>query len=286
MSHPPHLLLIGSKGMLGRAWVRLLTERQFAFRTIDRDELDLTEQRSIERNVRPGPEHVINCAAWTDVDGAETHEPAAAAVNGVGVGLLAERCRAINATLVHYSTDYVFDGQGRSPYPTDGPISPINAYGRTKADGERRIRESGTDHLIVRTSWLYAPWANNFVRTMARLGRSKPRLRVVHDQRGRPTSCEHLASASWRLLNDGVRGTYHVCDGGECTWYEFARAIVAEVNPDCMVEPCTTAEFPRPAPRPAYSTLDLTGTETHLGPMPPWQDHLKAVMQRLEPDPT
>src|SRR5262249_33707839 len=144
--------------------------------------------------------YVVNCSAYTNVDGAEKNEAEAFGVNGSGVGNLAERCRQVGATLVHYGTDYVFNGKAKTPYPVDAPHEPVNAYGRSKADGEVRIFESSVKHLLVRTSWLYAPWGGNFVRTIAKHARARPQLLVVADQRGRPTSAEPLALASLRLL--------------------------------------------------------------------------------------
>jgi dTDP-4-dehydrorhamnose reductase len=157
----------------------------------------------------------------------------------------------------------------------------VNAYGRSKAGGELAIHRSGARHLILRTSWLYAPWGNNFVRTMFRLTAEKDTLKVVDDQRGRPTSALHLAAASQRLIEADAEGTFHVTDGGQCTWCDFTREIARQAGHDCDVQPCTTADFPRPAQRPAYSVLDLASTEAILGPMPPWQDDLTTVMITL-----
>jgi dTDP-4-dehydrorhamnose reductase len=145
------------------------------------------------------------------------------------------------------------------------------------------VWDAGGPHLVLRTSWLYAPWANNFVRTIFKASSQQPSLRVVNDQRGRPTSAEHLANATLRLLDCKLRGTLHVTDGGECTWFEFAQEIVRLSGHACQVDPTTSAEYARPAQRPAYSVLDLGPTEAALGPMPHWRDNLRDVMQRLEP---
>ena len=277
------VLLLGEQGMLARAWHALLQSRGIGYHAPSLDELDLTEPKTINAAVESKYNFVINCAAWTDVDGAEEHEDKADAINSTGVSHLATRCLETRATLVHYSTDYVFNGDATEPYHVSTPRDPVNAYGRTKARGERFVQTSGCRYLIVRTSWLYAPWGNNFVRTMARLGKEHDKLRVVHDQRGRPTSAEHLARTSLALLDAGQRGTCHVTDGGECTWYEFAKATVGKVNPKCVIEPCGSEEYSRPAKRPAYSVLDISETETVLGTMPSWQDNLADVMRRLEP---
>lgn len=282
---PDPILLIAPGGMLGRAWRERLDLQGLRYTTASRPAFDLADPATIDRAVTDDIRTVINCAAWTDVDGAEAHEAEATRINGEAVGHLARRCRDVGATLVHYSTDYVFDGRAAAPYRIDHPRSPINAYGRSKAVGEEAIEASGCDHLTVRTSWLYAPWGNNFVRTMARLTREKPELRVVDDQRGRPTSCQHLAATCLALLQAGVRGIHHVTDGGECTWYEFTREIARQLgHTACTITPCTTADFPRPAKRPAYSVLDLTDTQAAhagLGPMPPWQDNLQHVLNSV-----
>jgi len=276
------VLLISPDGMLGRAWAERLATHNVPHETVGYPQLDLTKASTLDAVDWSSYGAVINCSGWTDVDGAETREADATAVNGEGVGLLAQRCADAGASLVHYSTDYVFDGTSETPYATDHVRSPINAYGRSKAVGELAIEASGASHLIVRTSWLYAPWGGNFVRTMARLGAERESLRVVDDQRGRPTSAEHLASVSMALLAGPTRGTVHVTDGGECSWCGFARAIVADVNPSCVVDPCTTAEFPRPAPRPAFSVLDISKTEAVAGPMPHWTENLSAVMAAMK----
>jgi dTDP-4-dehydrorhamnose reductase len=281
------VLLVSPDGMLGRAWKELLVARGAPHDELVYPAFDMTKQEQVERAVGAHHRVVVNCAAFTDVDGAEKREAEAHLVNGTAVGYLAERCRQVGATLVHYSTDYVFDGNATAPYRVDAPHDPVNAYGRSKADGERRVFESGVRNLVVRTSWLYAPWANNFVRTIARLSRERPEIRVVNDQRGRPTSSEQLALGTFELLEHGAAapaqdGVFHVTDGGECTWFEFATRIVATTNPTCRVLPCTTAEFPRPAKRPAYSVLDLEKCERLLGPRPAWTECVDAVASRLE----
>lgn len=286
----PRVLLLGSDGMLGRAWHELAQREALPLRTRTFPTFDLTRREHVEALPLDDVDVVVNCTGWTDVDGAETHEEAATALNGDGVGWLAERCLAGGATLVHYSTDYVFEGDAKQPYAVDHPRAPLNAYGRSKAVGEAQLeailggaaaREAGAGFLLLRTSWLYAPWGGNFVRTMARLGRERDSLKVVNDQRGRPTSAEHLAATSLALLRRGTHGTLHVTDGGECTWFELARAVIEQVNPACVVEPCSTADFPRPAVRPAYSVLDLGPTEAIVGPMPAWELQVAGVVARL-----
>jgi dTDP-4-dehydrorhamnose reductase len=278
------VLLLGGSGMLGRAFRQLLEAKGVAYRAPELDEVDFSDLDSVRRSVQSGTGAVLNCAAWTNVDGAEKEEAAATQINGDAVGCLAERCKQVGAVLVHYSTDYVFDGNARSPYAVDHPRAPLNAYGRSKAVGERLIEQVGGEHLILRTSWLYAPWAKNFVRTMLRLGSQKPTLRVVDDQLGRPTSAESLAEISLRLLERDARGTLHVTDSGECSWYELARTTLELVHSPCKVEPCSSAEYPTPAKRPSYSVLDLAPTIALVGEPPPWQDNLRSVVSRVEPD--
>lgn len=254
---------------------------------LDHPQFDLTAPDAMARVIHTVQTHqlhaVINCAAWTDVDGAETDQARAARLNDTTVGDLAKACAETGATLVHYSTDYVFAGQSSRPYRTDDPIDPINVYGQTKAAGERHLFNTpDLDYRLIRTSWLYAPWGKNFVRTMLHLTSQKNHLRVVDDQLGRPTSAEHLAKASLALLGQGASGTYHVTDGGECTWCELTRFIVEQSGGSCEVQPCATDEFPRPARRPAYSVLDISGTEKLLGPVPHWRQNVAAVLEQLE----
>lgn len=267
--------------MLGRAWEALLKERGLAFDGVSWPAIDFTKPDTIDEYVRDGVRTVVNCSAFTDVDGAETREDEATAINGAGVAALAARCREVGALLVHFSTDYVFEGDATEPYPTDHPIAPINAYGRSKAAGEQAIRKSGCEHLIVRTSWLYAPWAKNFVLTMRELGAKNAQLRVVADQLGRPTSAEYLASRTLALVEKGARGTFHVTDGGQCSWFEFAMLVMKEAGLPCEVVPCTSEEFARPAARPAYSVLDLSETEALLGPSRSWRENVSDVLRRI-----
>lgn len=267
--------------MLGRCWTELLAGRDIEHRSTTLNELDITDPSALDDFVTPGTRWVINCAAYTLVDAAEEHEELANEVNGHAVGRLAERCKAVGAKLLHYSTDYVFDGTATEPYPTDHPRCPVNAYGRSKALGEELIERSGVEHLLVRSSWLYAPWGQNFVLTMRKLAMSRPSLRVVDDQRGRPSDSRRLAEVSLTLAAQGARGVFHVTDGGECTWFELATRIANLVSSDCRVEPCTSDEFPRPAARPAYSVLDISATEKLVGPLIPWEDRVRDVLARV-----
>jgi len=276
------ILLLGGNGMLGRAWRDVLDERGLHYAAPDSSACNLTKSDTLLSHVTSDTSLVVNCAAWTDVDGAENDEAAATHVNGTGVGVLATLCQQVGAALVHYSTDYVFNGQATSPYAVDALIDPINAYGRGKAEGERLIAESGCTSLVVRTSWLYAPprmMGNNFVLTMARLLRERDVVQVVDDQRGRPTSAQHLAAATVQLLAHEATGTCHVTDGGECTWYDLAMHIRDEIGASCDVKRCTSDQFPRPAKRPMYSVLDLSKTEAMIGTMTDWRQHVSQVLR-------
>lgn len=272
------VLLLSAGGMVGRAWAALAEKQGLTFDVKNRPELDYAKPESLRALPFADYTLVVNCAAYTDVDGAEADEATATAVNGDAVAVLAQSCAAAGTTLLHYSTDYVFSGQATAPYPVEEPHAPLNAYGRSKAKGEVALAASGTRHLLLRTSWVYAPWGKNFLLTIDRAASQKAELRVVNDQHGRPTSAEHLADASWRLFQAGGAGTYHVCDGGHCSWFEFAQEIVRLRGHACRVEPCTSAEYPRPAARPAYSVMDLSRAEDALGLFPSWQTNVAAAL--------
>lgn len=273
-----NVVLLGADGMLGRCWDELLEARGIAHVATTIDDLDITDSSAVEEVVKPGTEWVVNCAAYTLVDDAETHVDLANEVNGYAVGRLAKRCKAVGAKLLHYSTDYVFDGTATEPYRTDHPRNPVNAYGHSKALGEELIQESGVEHLLVRSSWLYAPWAKNFVLTIRALSESREELRVVDDQRGRPTDSRRLAEVSLALADHGCSGVFHVTDGGECSWFELASLVAEVANPSCRVVPCGSDEYPRPAPRPAYSVLDISAAEEVVGPLIPWQERVRDAL--------
>ena len=273
-----HVVLLGAGGMLATALERTLQTRGVRCTPLGQDQLDLVtaDFKTVLNDHRPSL--VVNAAAWTDVDGAEQNEDLATEVNGHAVGRLADACAGAGVTLVHYSTDYVFDGTATEPYATDHPRDPVNAYGRSKAVGELAIEHSGADHLLVRTSWVYAPWGKNFVLTMSDLIRERDTLSVVDDQRGRPSSATQLASTTLRLLDAGARGTYHATDAGECTWFGFACAIRDRLGASCDIRPCSSDAFPRPATRPAYSVLDVSATESEVGLLSAWEDELASVI--------
>jgi len=276
-------LIIGRSGQLGTAYRQILPADSVV--AVDQDQVDLSRPDNIRLDLND-IRVVINCAAYTAVDAAETDEDTARRVNADAVGVIAEQCRRSGVPLVHFSTDYVFQGHATVPYPVDAPRGALGAYGRTKQLGEELLERSGASYLLVRTSWVYAPWGNNFVRTMARLMFQKPELKVVQDQRGRPTHVTGLAERALQLFELGQRGTFHVTDEGECSWYEFALAIRDTIGASCAIHPCTSAEFPRPAPRPPYSVLDLSKTTAILGPGKSYQSWLADMREELLADVT
>jgi dTDP-4-dehydrorhamnose reductase len=236
---------------------------------LTRAELDVTDADAV-REVLTGST-VINCAAYTDVDGAESEPGLAYAVNAVGAHNVAQAAERV----LYVSTDYVFDGRKREPYVESDPIEPLSVYGASKAAGERATAEANANHLIVRSSWLFGVGGKNFVETMLALGKKNDELRVVNDQVGCPTFSGHLAEALVRLARGDQRGVLHVAATGSCSWFDFAREIFSRAGFDCRVKPCTTDEFPRPARRPEYSVL---ASERGAPALPAWQDGLDAYL--------
>ncbi|MGB0599956.1 MAG: dTDP-4-dehydrorhamnose reductase [Rubripirellula sp.] len=282
MSHETNALVIGSSGMLGRAVVEQLSRRGLPFTKVDRKQLDLLDQNSLS-SIPTKFSHVINCAGYTQVDQAEEEEGIATRINGDAISQLAKRCNSIDATLVHFSSDYVFNGCERAPYQVNHPRDPINAYGRSKAKGEEALESSDARFLCLRTSWLYAPWGNNFVLTMKHLMAERSVLKVVNDQHGIPTSCNSLARTTLDLLSAEAAGFHHATDTGECSWFDFAREIKRQLAYECTIEACRSADFIRTAKRPSYSVLDTTETTELVGTPRCWQENLREVLTRVSP---
>lgn len=270
------ILVVGANGMLGRDMMALIGDTA---RGVDIDEIDITSLESTNRIIRTlKPEVVINCAAYTDVDGCETNPETAMQVNGEGVAHLAMASLEIGARLVHVSTDYVFDGGKGVPYVEEDAPCPLGIYGESKLAGEMNATFN-PDHLIVRTQWLYGVHGKNFVETMLRLAKEKDELAVVDDQIGSPTWTVDLAGAILALLKSGQRGIYHAANSGFCSWNGFAKAIFEEVGLLTHVRSMTTAELNRPARRPLYSTLDCSKLERDTGFHPqPWRSALKTYL--------
>src|SRR3954466_2776805 len=236
------LVVVGAGGMLGQE-----IEADAAF---TRAQLDVTDRAAV-RDALSADDLVINCAAWTDVDGAEEHEDEAMRINRDGARNVAEAAGAV----LYVSTDYVFDGTKREPYVESDPVNPQTAYGRTKLAGERATADANPRHHVVRTSWLFGAGGKNFVETILRLAGERDTLRVVDDQVGSPPFTGHLAPALVALAGTDDFGVHHAAAAGSCSWFEFAREILGRSGSDAHVEPCTTAESPGPAERPAYSVL-------------------------------
>jgi dTDP-4-dehydrorhamnose reductase len=269
------VLVTGAAGMLGQDVAGAALDAGHEPLALARAQLDITDADAVLAAVTEAhPDVVINCAAWTNVDEAERQEDAAAAVNGVGAGHVAQAARAQGAWTLHISSDYVFDGTGTRAYVESDLTAPISAYGRGKLAGELAVAAAAPSaHTIVRSSWLFGVGGACFPATILRLASERDELSVVDDQVGCPTFTGHLARALIAFARSRPLGIVHLAGAGSCSWFEFAREIVAATGAECRVSPCTTAEFPRPAPRPAYSVL---GTEraSEIPPLPDWHEGL------------
>jgi dTDP-4-dehydrorhamnose reductase len=264
--------------MLGRAVVEAAQRLGHDVRGATHAELDITDAVALQHAVaRRRPDAIINCAAFTDVDGAETTTLAAFAINGRGAGNAADAAKRVGASIVHVSTDYVFDGSKREPWLESDPVSPLGAYGRSKLTGERAVAAGNPRHIIVRTAWLFGAGGRNFVDTMLALGAEREEVSVVTDQVGCPTWTGHLAAALVELAErPRDTGIHHIAGAGSCSWNELAIEVFDRAAIDCRVLPTTTAEFPRPAPRPAYSVLGSERPEPIV--LPSWQAGVKAYL--------
>ena len=274
-----HVLVTGAKGMLGHRVAAVAHARGHAVTATDLPELDLTQEGAVREYVeRKAPDAIVNCAAYTDVDACEEHEELAARVNGDAAGNVA-RC---GVPVVHVSTDYVFPGANRrAPYVESDEPAPRTAYGRSKLAGERAVLEAGDRHAIVRTAWLFGDGGKNFVDTMLKLGAERDEVSVVFDQVGSPTWTGHLAPALVELAERGGAGVYHGAGGGACSWFELAIEAMRLRELDCRVVAVTTDEFPRPAPRPAFSVL---ATEREDGiRLPDWHEGVEAHVKEVVP---
>jgi dTDP-4-dehydrorhamnose reductase len=271
--------LLGAQGQLGDALERALAPDHEVHAWGHR-ELDITDHAALTRAIAAGGlDYVVNAAAYTDVDGCETHREEAWAVNAEGPRRLAGLCAAGKIGLLHFSTDYVFDGRQQRPYRPDDQTHPIQEYGRSKVAGEQAVQAHHPQALIVRTAWLYGAQGRNFVKTILAAAATRPRLEVVDDQRGAPTLADDLAVTSAFLIAQGVTGVLHATNTGECTWYQFARRILELRGITTPVVPITSAALTRPAQRPAYSVLDAGALRaTGAPPMRSWEDALRAFL--------
>jgi dTDP-4-dehydrorhamnose reductase len=267
------ILITGAGGMLGHDVARAAVAGGHQPVALARAELDIADADAVNAAVAAAaPDAVINCAAWTNVDGAEAAEAAAHAVNGPGAGFVAAAAAAAGAWTVHVSSDYVFDGRKRAPYVESDPVGPLSAYGRTKLAGERAVAAGApTGHTIVRSAWLFGVDGKCFPKTIRRLAAERDQLSIVADQVGCPTFTGHLAPALVSLAVDRPLGILHVAADEQCSWCEFAQAIVASSGLHCEVHPISTEEYPVPATRPAYSVLR---SERGAPSLPSWRDGL------------
>jgi dTDP-4-dehydrorhamnose reductase len=276
-------LLTGARGLLAHDVLEVWSERGHSVVGLGHEDLDITSAEQVRRALDQSYDVIVNCAAWTDVDEAEAHEADAFAVNALGAGILARAAAERGTRLVHLSTDYVFDGRADHPYTTDAPLRPTGAYGRTKAAGELAVRaEAPEDHLIVRTAWLYGTGGPCFPRTVQRLLGERGAVSVVDDQRGQPTWARDVADLIERLVAaQAPAGTYHATSSGETTWFDFAREILADMGPEA-VRPTTSATFPRPAARPAYSVLSHRSLhDAGITPIGHWRQRWRAAQHEF-----
>ncbi len=281
------ILVTGSNGQLGCEMRRLGAVSPNEYFFTDIAELDITDKAAVEAFVAEhGIEIIVNCAAYTDVDRAEEDEPTAERINSDAVRNLAEAMKAVDGTLFHISTDYVFGLDGNVPRTEDMPLDPLGAYGRTKLHGEQAIAASGCKHIIVRTAWLYSEHGHNFLKTMLRLTAERESLNVVFDQTGTPTYAGDLALALFSVIEGGAyegnEGIYHFSNEGVCSWYDFAREIATATGRDCKIVPCHSSEFPSKVARPPYSVLDKTKIKTTFGiEIPHWRDSMIYCLRRM-----
>jgi dTDP-4-dehydrorhamnose reductase len=273
------ILLTGASGQVGWELRRTLAPLG-EVRSFDRYGLDLADLPTLVATVRSlQPKIIVNAAAYTAVDKAEAERDMAFAVNATAPGVLAEEAKRIGALLVHYSTDYVFDGEKPAPYVEDDPTGPVNAYGASKLAGEQAVANSGCRHLILRTSWVYGPRGRNFYLTMLRLAKERPELRVVDDQVGAPTSSLAIARATAELLPKGIEGLYHLTATGETSWCGFAREILRRAGMVTPVVPIRTEDYPTPARRPRNSRLDCARLVRVAGvELASWEEQLAKVV--------
>ncbi|NEU63221.1 dTDP-4-dehydrorhamnose reductase [Paenibacillus sp. ALJ109b] len=283
------VLVTGANGQLGRDMVLLLEKEGHAVMACGREQLDITDQfQSNDIISTYHPEAVIHCAAYTAVDAAETDVDGAYLINATGTRNIAVAAEQIGAKLIYISTDYVFDGTSDVPYQEYDNTNPQSVYGKSKRAGEMLVQSLSSRWFIVRTSWVYGVYGNNFVKTMLKLGQEKPKLQVVHDQKGSPTYTVDLAHFLIELMSTEKYGVYHASNSGACTWYEFTQAIFEEAKriPDIDIqaelEPCITDQFPRPAPRPRNSVMDHLSIRTNgLKDLRAWREGLRDFLKEI-----
>lgn len=280
------VVIAGARGLVGTPTAEAFRRAGYEVRALAHADLDICDETAVARwleDERPGS--LVNCAAYTKVDDCEKNIELSMRVNGAGAGVLARQAARIGAAFVHLSTDYVFDGRGTRPYREDdatAPMESLSAYGRSKLAGERAVVAGHPSPLIIRTAWVYGPDGPGFPNAILRGAREKPRLKVVNDQTGSPTYAPDLAEAIAMLARRGATGFVNVTNAGTCTWFEFASEIVRLSGLTTPVDPCTTAEFPRPARRPAYSVLDNSRYVSLVGkPLRHWREAIAEFMRAM-----
>lgn len=282
------ILVTGANGQLGSEMRKLgaVSPNEYIF--TDVQELDITNKEAVMSFVEQnGVNIIVNCAAYTNVDKAEDDEATAELINATAVGNLAEAAKAVDGTLFHVSTDYVFGADGNTPRSEDMPTNPLGVYGKTKLNGEQAIAAVGAKAIIIRTAWLYSEFGNNFLKTMLRLTAEKESLNVVFDQVGTPTYAGDLALVIFSIIEGnlyaGNEGVYHFSNEGVCSWYDFANEIaIAAGNINCNIQPCHSSEFPSKVTRPPYSVLDKTKIKQTFGvDIPHWRDSMLYCLERL-----
>lgn len=284
-----NILVTGANGQLGCEMRHLGAVSPNNYIFTDVAELDITDSDAVMRVVKEcAVEAIVNCAAYTNVDKAESDEAMAELINAVAVGNLARAMKEVGGTLFHVSTDYVFGREGNTPRTEDMPLDPLGVYGRTKLHGEEAIAQSGCKALIFRTAWLYSEFGNNFLKTMMRLTAEREQINVVFDQVGTPTYAGDLALAIFSIIEAGVyegnEGIYHFSDEGVCSWYDFAVEIAAATgNTSCRINPCHSSEFPSPVTRPPYSVLDKTKIKNTFDiDIPHWRESMEYCIKRIK----
>lgn len=284
-----NILITGANGQLGNCMRNAVKDSKDNYIFTDVAELDITNAQDVKKTVKDNDiKIIVNCAAYTNVDKAETDADFAELLNAEAVRNLAEAVKNNDGTLIHISTDYVFGGSlGNTPRTESEPTNPTGVYGVTKLHGEQEIQKSGVKALIFRTAWLYSEYGKNFVKTMKELTATRPQLKVVFDQVGTPTYAQDLADTIFTIIEnrqmDGNEGIYHYSNEGVCSWFDFTKSI-AEIagNNNCDIQPCHSNEFPSPVIRPAYSVLDKTKLkETFKTQVPYWTDSLKKCIRNL-----
>ena len=283
------ILITGANGQLGNEMRRLGDVSPNTYIYTDVAELDITNGDAVAQFVKDNSvDIIVNCAAYTNVDKAETDEATAELINATAVANLAKAIKDVDGTLFHVSTDYVFGDEGNTPRTEDMPLNPLGVYGRTKLRGELAIADIGCKAVIIRTAWLYSEFGNNFLKTMLRLTSERKQLNVVFDQVGTPTYAGDLALAIFSIIEADVyagnEGVYHFSNEGVCSWYDFATEIaMAAGNTDCKVQPCHSDEFPSPVKRPSFSVLDKTKIKRTFGiEIPHWRDSMLYCIKRLK----